>query len=62
MTGRPAANRQPTPEEAHSALARVFGVEVDGADPAPAATTAPELPAEEAERRAAMGRVFGTEV
>ena len=42
-------------------MARVFGVDVESADAAPAVTTAPEPPADEAERRAALGRVFGTE-
>ena len=57
MTRRPktAANT----EEAHAAMARVFGVDVE-AEVAPA-STAPEPPAEESEGRAALGRVFGTE-
>jgi hypothetical protein len=56
MTRRP---RQTRPEEAQTAMARVFGVDVE-ADAAPSATS-PEPPAEEAEGRAALGRVFGTE-
>ena len=55
MTRRP---RQTRPEEAQTAMARVFGVDVE-ADAAPSAT-APE-PTEESEGRAALGRVFGTE-
>jgi hypothetical protein len=57
MTRRP--RQQAHPEEAHAAMARVFGVDVE-ADAAPSAT-APEPPAEESEGRAALGRVFGTE-
>jgi hypothetical protein len=57
MTTRPKPS-QANPEEAHAAMARVFGVNVE-ADAAP--STAPEPPAEEAEGRAALGRVFGTE-
>jgi hypothetical protein len=57
MTRRP--RQQASPEEAHAAMARVFGVDVE-ADADPSAT-APEPPAEEAEGRAALGRVFGTE-
>ncbi|MFL6189807.1 MAG: hypothetical protein ACJ75E_08140 [Actinomycetes bacterium] len=60
MTRRPKPS-QPFTEEAHAAMARVFGVDVESADAAPAETTAPEPPADEAERRAALGRVFGTE-
>ncbi|HEV2921616.1 MAG TPA: hypothetical protein VG673_20620 [Actinomycetota bacterium] len=56
MTRRP---RQTRPEEAQTAMARVFGVDVE-ADAAPSATS-PEPPAEESEGRAALGRVFGTE-
>jgi hypothetical protein len=56
MTRRP---RQTRPEEAQTAMARVFGVDVE-ADAAPSAT-APEPPAAEAEGRVALGRVFGTE-
>jgi hypothetical protein len=41
-------------------MARVFGVDVE-AEVAPSAATAPEPPAEEAEGRAALGRVVGTE-
>jgi hypothetical protein len=41
-------------------MARVFGVDVE-IDAAPSSSTAPEPPAEEAEGRAALGRVFGTE-
>jgi hypothetical protein len=57
MTRRP--RQQANPEEAHAAMARVFGVDVE-ADGAPS-STAPEPPAEESEGRAALGRVFGTE-
>jgi hypothetical protein len=57
MTRRP--RQQAHPEEAHAAMARVFGVDVE-ADAAPS-STAPEPPAEEHEGRAALGRVFGTE-
>jgi hypothetical protein len=56
MTRRP---KQAHPEEAHAAMARVFGVDVE-ADAAPT-STAPEPPAEESEGRVALGRVFGTE-
>jgi hypothetical protein len=56
MTRRP---NQVRPEEAHAAMARVFGVDVE-AEAAPSSTT-PEPPAEESEGRAALGRVFGTE-
>ena len=56
MTRRP---RQTRPEEAQTAMARVFGVDVE-AEMAPT-STAPEPPAEESEGRAALGRVFGTE-
>ncbi|MGH3308059.1 MAG: hypothetical protein ACRDOX_10265 [Nocardioides sp.] len=58
MTRRPktAANT----EEAHAAMARVFGVNVE-VDAAPSSSMAPEPPAEESEGRAALGRVFGTE-
>jgi hypothetical protein len=57
MTRRP---KQAHPEEAHAAMARVFGVEDVEADAAPT-STAPEPPAEESEGRVALGRVFGTE-
>jgi hypothetical protein len=57
MTRRP--RQQAHPEEAHAAMARVFGVNVEAE--APSTSTAPEPPAEEAEGRAALGRVFGTE-
>jgi hypothetical protein len=57
MTGRP--KQQASTEEAHAAMARVFGVNVE-AD-APPSSAAPEPPAEEAEGRAAMARVFGAE-
>ena len=57
MTRRP--KPQAFNEEAHAAMARVFGVDVE-AEAAPA-STAPEAPAEESEGRAALGRVFGTE-
>ena len=56
MTRRP--RQQAHPEEAHAAMARVFGVNVE-AEAAP--PTAPEPPAEESEGQAALGRVFGTE-
>ena len=57
MTRRPRPSQNT--EEAHAAMARVFGVNVE-ADAAPS-PTAPEPPAEESEGRAALGRVFGTE-
>jgi hypothetical protein len=57
MTRRP--KQQALTDEAHAAMARVFGVNVE-ADAAPS-PTAPEPPAEESEGRAALGRVFGTE-
>jgi hypothetical protein len=57
MTRRP--RQQAHPEEAHAAMARVFGVDVE-ADAA-SSSTAPEPPAEESEGRVALGRVFGTE-
>jgi hypothetical protein len=56
MTRRP---KQAQTEEAHAAMARVFGVNVEAE--APSSSTAPEPPAEESEGRAALGRVFGTE-
>ncbi len=46
MTRRPASTRSHHAEEAHAA---------------PSESTAPEPAVEEAERRAALGRVFGTE-
>ena len=58
MTRRP--RQQAHPEEAHAAMARVFGVDVE-VDAAPSSSTAPEPPAEESEGRVALGRVFGTE-
>ena len=58
MTRRP--KQQAHTDEAHAAMARVFGVNVE-ADAAPSGATAPEPPAEESEGRAALGRVFGTE-
>jgi hypothetical protein len=58
MTRRP--RQQPNPEEAHAAMARVFGVDVE-ADAAASSPTVPEPPAEESEGRVALGRVFGTE-
>jgi len=67
MTRRPASTRAQHHDEAHAAMARVFGVgvgvdsSVSGGDPG-WASTAPEPGAEDAERRAALGRVFGTEV
>ncbi len=60
MTRQPKSTRRPHGEEAHAALARVFGVDVQHDGPA-FESTAPEPPADEAERRAALGRVFGTE-
>ena len=57
MTRRP--RQQAHTDEAHAAMARVFGVNVE-AEVAPSSTT-PEPPAEESEGRAALGRVFGTE-
>ena len=57
MTRRP--KQQASTEEAHAAMNRVFGVNVE-AEVAPS-PTAPEPPAEESEGRAALGRVFGTE-
>jgi hypothetical protein len=57
MTRRPKPSQNT--EEAHAAMARVFGVNVEAE--APSSSTAPEPPAEEAEGRAALGRVFGTE-
>ena len=56
MTRRP--RQQAHTDEAHAAMARVFGVNVEAEAPSP---TAPEPPAEESEGRAALGRVFGTE-
>ncbi len=61
MTGRPASTRSHYPDEAHAAMARVFGVNVQPGDAHERASTAPEPATEEAERRAALGRVFGTE-
>ena len=58
MTRRP--KPQAHTDEAHAAMARVFGVNVE-AEVAPSSTTAPEPPAEESEGRAALGRVFSTE-
>ena len=58
MTRRP--RQQARPEEAHAAMARVFGVNVE-AEVGPSSPTAPEPPAEESEGRAAMARVFGAE-
>jgi hypothetical protein len=58
MTRRP--RQQARPEEAHAAMARVFGVDVE-AETAPSSSSAPEPPAEESEGRVALGRVFGTE-
>jgi hypothetical protein len=61
MTRTPQSARRPHREEAHAALARVFGVDVQPGDVPTWESTAPEPLAEEAERRAALGRVFGTE-
>ena len=58
MTRRPKPSQNT--EEAHAAMARVFGVNVE-AEAAPSASTAPEPPAEETDHLAALGRVFGTE-
>ena len=58
MTRRPKPSQNT--EEAHAAMARVFGVNVE-AEVSPSSATASEPPAEEAEGRAAMARVFGTE-
>ena len=58
MTRRPKPSQNT--EEAHAAMARVFGVDVE-ADTPPSASSAPEPPAEESEGRVALGRVFGTE-
>ena len=58
MTRRPKPSQNT--DEAHAAMARVFGVDVED-DAAPPWSTAPEPPAEESEGRAALGRVFGTE-
>jgi hypothetical protein len=62
MTGRPASTRpnQRRPE-AHAAMARVFGVNVEPGEASSWDSTAPEPATEDAERRAALGRVFGTE-
>jgi hypothetical protein len=60
MTRRPKPS-QPFTEEAHAAMARVFGVAVEAVDAPPSEATAPEPPADETERRAALRRVFGTE-
>lgn len=43
-------------------MARVFGVNVEPGDGPSSDSSAPEPAMEEAERRAALGRVFGTEV
>ena len=62
MTRTPQASpRPPTTGEVHAAMARVFGVHVDERDATTAESTALEPWQEEAERRAALGRVFGTE-
>ena len=61
MTGRPASTRTNHHDEAHAAMARVFGVNVEAGDAPSWESTAPEPPADDAERRAALGRVFGTE-
>ena len=42
-------------------MARVFGVNVEPGDALCWESTAPEPATEDAERRAALGRVFGTE-
>jgi hypothetical protein len=61
MTGRPASTRTNHQDEAHAAMARVFGVNVEAGDVPSWESTAPEPATEDAERRAALGRVFGTE-
>lgn len=61
MTGRPASTRPGHRDEAHATMARVFGVNVEPGDVLSFESTAPEPAAEDAERRAALGRVFGTE-
>jgi hypothetical protein len=61
MTRQPQSTRRPRSEEAHAAMARVFGVDVEPADSPAWQSTAPEPPADDSERRAALGRVFGTE-
>ena len=61
MTRSPASTRTRHAEEAHAAMARVFGVNVQPGDAPRSESTAPEPAVEEAERRAALGRVFGTE-
>lgn len=61
MTRKPASTRPRQAEEAHAAMARVFGVNVQPGDGRRSESTAPEPAVEEAERRAALGRVFGTE-
>jgi hypothetical protein len=61
MTRRPASTRPHHADEAHAAMARVFGVNVQAGEGRQSESTAPEPAVEEAERRAAFGRVFGTE-
>ena len=62
MTGRPASTRtRQQRREAHAAMARVFGVNVEPGETPSWESTAPEPATEDAERRAALGRVFGTE-
>jgi hypothetical protein len=61
MTRQPQSSSRPHAEEAHAAMARVFGADLEPRDAAAWQSTAPEPPADEAERRAALGRVFGTE-
>jgi hypothetical protein len=60
MTRQPPSTMR-SHEEAHAAMARVFGVDVEARDAQAWESTAPEPPADDAERRAALGRVFGTE-
>jgi hypothetical protein len=62
MTKRPTSTRPGAADEAHAAMARVFGVNVEPGDGPSAESSAPEPAMEETERRAAFGRVFGTEV
>ena len=62
MTRKPQTRRRPRTERPHAqdALARAFNVAALEGPSAPGQTTAPEPAVEEAERRAALGRVFGT--
>jgi hypothetical protein len=60
MTRTPQSAQRPHNEEVHAAMARVFGVDVEPGEAPPWDASAPE-PSADAERRAALGRVFGTE-